>query len=104
MKAAGFVKICDTNVSLVVLVLVMGDMTVVVDLRESVVTVVMERWEGVFKLEFVCAISVLRKSRPIQRRCYSYAGSGASDRTSLGGRGLSGGVVRGRAAGCVLIQ
>ena len=40
--AAGFVKISDTIVSQVVLVLVMGDMSGVVDLRESVVTVVIK--------------------------------------------------------------
>ena len=42
MVAAGFVKISVTVVSLVVLVLVMGDMSGVVDLRESVVTVVIK--------------------------------------------------------------
>ena len=102
--AAGFVKINVTVVSLVILVLVMDDMCEVDGLRGNVVTVVMKWWEEVFKLEFVCAISVLGGPRPIQRRCYSYARAGASDRTSLGGRGLSGGVVRGRGAGCVLNQ
>ena len=54
----------------------MGDMTVGVDLRESKVVVVVERWEGVFKLEFGCDIT----------------------RTFLEG------VVRGRAADCVVIH
>ena len=85
MEAAGFVKISDTIVSLVVLVLVMDDMSEVVGLRGNVVTVVMKWWEEVFKLEFVCDISVLEGLRPIQRRCYSCAGFGASDRTSWEG-------------------
>ena len=45
----------------------MGDMTVGVDLRKSMVAVVMERWEGVFKLEFGCDISVLGGLRPMKK-------------------------------------
>ena len=44
----------------------MGGMTVGVDLRESEVVVVVERWEGVFKLEFGCDISVLGGLGPIK--------------------------------------
>ena len=81
--AAGFVKINVTVVSLVILVLVMDDMSEVVGLRGSVVTVMMKWWEEVFKLEFVCAISVLGEQRPIRSRCYSNARAGARARTSL---------------------
>ena len=44
----------------------MGGMTVGDEPRESTVVVVVERQEGVFKLEFGCDISVLRELGPIR--------------------------------------
>ena len=45
----------------------MGGMTVGVDLRESEGVIVVERWEGVSRLEFGCDISVLGGLGPIEK-------------------------------------
>ena len=61
VKAVGFL---GTVASLEVLA--MGGMAEGDEPRESMVVVVVERQEGVFKLEFGCDISVLRVLRPIK--------------------------------------